>query len=285
MHLRLAGAISEGSGAINEDAFGLVGAENDIRAAWVFDGVTGINDRQYISGTTDAHWLVARGDLHLKDLATGDTPLADILVALVERLIRDFRTQATRVQLPENYDPPAACLVIAKRYREGWKGVRLGDSCALARASLDSDPITSIVPDNALDLQLAKEATLLRERGVTDFKDLLRSFQPKLLATRGMRNQPGGYGILECNRACCDMAEHFDMGSPSQILLCTDGFYRIVDHYHMYTARSLLDRCWDISGLPQVLEELRATEHNDEDCRRFPRLKVSDDATAVSIVL
>ena len=284
MHLRLAGGVSEGSGAINEDGWGYFGDINDTRAAWVFDGVTGINERNYVSGTTDAHWLVTRADWHLRELTRQDIPLADILSALVDRLSSEFRPLAARVSLPQDYDPPAACVVIVKRYRNGWQALRLGDSCLFARGDAHREPTTAASPDNAFDHWLAKDAQNLREGGITDTKELLSRFQSKLRAGRQMRNKPSGYGILECDRACLEFAQYMKLANPTEILLCTDGFYRVVDHYQRYTNASLLDACVETAGLKNVLAELRRIEREDADCRKYPRLKPSDDATAVALV-
>lgn len=43
--MKLQGAITEGSGAVNEDGWGFLGSTDDVTAAWVFDGVTGINEK------------------------------------------------------------------------------------------------------------------------------------------------------------------------------------------------------------------------------------------------
>ncbi len=131
--MRLAGAVTEASGAINEDGYGMLGTEDDISAAWIFDGVTGINGKAYLPGGSDAAWLVARAHHHLTSLASGDDPPEQILTRLVENLIGDWSEAITGIDLPPHYDPPAACLVLVKRYAEGWKSLRLGDSCLLAR--------------------------------------------------------------------------------------------------------------------------------------------------------
>lgn len=283
MRARLLGAISEGSGAINEDACGLVGDDDDVRAAWVLDGVTGINDRQYLSGTTDAHWLVMRADHHLRDLASRDAELLEICSALVDRLTAEIEELTAGRQPPPGYDPPAACIVLAKRYRDRWHVLRLGDSCLVYRRADRS--IAGLVPDNTFDRRLAEEAEKLRTDGVTNVKDLIQSFRPRLLESRARRNKPGGYGILECSPACIRFAETSELDSASQILLCTDGFYRAVDHYALHTDESLLDACAADGGVQAVLRGIRDLEAGDRDCRRFPRLKPADDATAISLLV
>ena len=52
--MKLVGAVTQGSGAINEDGWGYVGSADDVSAAWIFDGVTGINEHNFLGGGTDA---------------------------------------------------------------------------------------------------------------------------------------------------------------------------------------------------------------------------------------
>ena len=66
--MKLVGAISQGSGLVNEDGMGLIGPADDVSAAWVLDGVTGINDRNYLPGGSDAHWFVNKAHEHLQIL-------------------------------------------------------------------------------------------------------------------------------------------------------------------------------------------------------------------------
>ena len=123
--MRLIGAVSEGSGAVNEDGFGWLGSPGDVSAAWVFDGVTGINGRNYLGEGSDARWLVSRAHVRLTELAARDIPLAALLQELVGGLIADFAAAAEGKDIPPNYDPPAACLILVKRYRDGWQALRL----------------------------------------------------------------------------------------------------------------------------------------------------------------
>jgi hypothetical protein len=48
--LRLAGGVTQGSGTVNEDGWGYVGPIENAGAAWVFDGVTGINGKNLLPG-------------------------------------------------------------------------------------------------------------------------------------------------------------------------------------------------------------------------------------------
>ena len=279
--MRLTGAITQGSGAVNEDGYGVIARDGDVSAAWVFDGVTGINGQNYLGGGSDAQWLVATAHAHLLDLAAKDIALQDILGQLVDRLIEDWAQVQAGLALPANYDPPAACLILAKRYGTSWRALRLGDSCLLARGHAYDQHIKASPPDNSFDHWLSREARKRRDAGVLDIKALLAEFRPQLLAGRARRNTPGGYGILECSTAALAMPEYIELGVPTELLLCTDGYYRAVDHYSLHDDAGLLDA--SAGSVKQVLESLRAVEASDPQCLRYLRFKPADDATAVML--
>ena len=281
--MRLAGAVSEGSGSINEDGFGTIGPKDNVTAAWVFDGVTGINGRNYLPAGSDAAWLVARAHAHLLALAAEDRPLLDILAALVAGLIVDWDAASQGLSLPADYDPPAACLILAKSYPNGWTMLRLGDSCLLARYAKNGRGICAIAPDNDFDRWLSGEARKRRAAGVLDASALLAEFRPQLIAGRGRRNKPGGYSILEASAASLDFAEVTDLGEPSEILLCTDGYYRAVDHYGLHDDRSLIEA--SLRDVRDVLGTIRAVEASDPACEKYLRFKPADDATAVMLTV
>jgi hypothetical protein len=281
--LKLAGAVTQGSGSVNEDGWGFLGSADDVTAAWVFDGVTGINGQNLFSAGSDAAWLVAKAHHHLLKLAGLDLPLRDILSRLVQSLIVDFNTAVEGLNIPKDFDPPAACLILVKRYGSEWKALRLGDSCLLARASDGAHTILAASPNNAFDHWLSTEAAKRRDAGVLDIKALVAEFRPHLLRGRKMRNTPGGYSILEAKEAAMEFAEYLDLGAPQEILLCTDGYYRAVDHYEFHTNESLIEASLRKDGTRRVLANIRAVEASDPACQKYLRFKPADDATAVML--
>ena len=279
--MRLVGAVTQGSGSINEDGWGFLGKSENVSAAWIFDGVTGINGKNFLGGTTDAAWFVAKAHAHLLQLAGLDLPLPEILARLVKLLIRDFQTAAEGLDIPKDFDPPAACLILVKRYGETWKALRLGDSCLLARDGDGAHTIHSASPNNILDNWLSTEAAKRRDAGVLDIKLLVAEFRPQLLKGRKLRNTQGAYSILEAREAATEFAEYLDLGTSREILLCTDGYYRAVDHYGLHTDETLIEASSSNGGVARVLASLRATEASDPTCQKYLRFKPADDATAV----
>lgn len=281
--MKLVGAVTQGSGAINEDGLGYLGSADDVSAAWVFDGVTGINQLDFLGGGTDAAWLVAKADGHLRTLASLDLPLRDILSKLVQDLIADFKAATKDLDLPGDYDPPAACLTIVKRYGGAWQALRLGDSCLLARGSDAASISVAASPNNAFDHWLSTEALKRRDAGMLDVKELLAEFRPQLMQGRKLRNSQGGYGILEASPSAVEFAEYFDLGTPREILLCTDGYYRAVDYYALHSEESLLEASLASGGVDDVLHSIRSVEASDPACVKYLRFKPADDATAVAL--
>ncbi len=279
--MKLIGAISAGGGAVNEDGLGFIGSNNQVTAAWIFDGVTGINNRNYLPGGSDAAWLVARANQHLQVLAAGALSLKDILLQLVQRLVTEWNEIAPTLNLPTDYDPPAACLTLVKNNGGRWQALRLGDSCLFAMFADELKIRLVESPNNNFDAWLSQTAKKRRAEGITDIMALLAEFRPQLIAARKMRNTPGGYGILEADMATLQHAEFSELGSPDAIIICTDGFYRAVDHYRLFSDQQLLSKCLCDHGVEDVLREIRDVERADPDCIEFERFKPADDATAL----
>lgn len=282
--MRLAGLVTQASGAHNEDGAGVLAGEDGVSAAWVFDGVTGINGANYLPADTDAAWLVQRADHHIRQLASQNRSLPDILKALVEQLVVDWQSATAAIDLPAGYDVPAACLILAKRYGDGWKTLRLGDSMIL----VEHDAITRLPPPESdlghLETFLRDEARRRRLHGLTDFKSLLREFHPQLLASRKSRNTASNHSILVADPSALNCPEYLDLGTPRSLLLCTDGFYRAADTYHLLDDAGLLTACRAQGGVQDVLGHIRTVEAQDPDCNVHLRFKPADDATAIMLV-
>jgi len=279
--LKIVGAISSGSGSINEDGFGFVVSNNHVDAAWIFDGVTGINTRNYLPGGSDAAWFVLRANAHLQELAANTLSLRDILTQLVGRLIMEWRDIAPTLDIPPDYDPPAACLTLVKNYRGCWRGLRLGDSCLLANLAAGGRYSLIGSPNNEFDKWLSENTKKRRAAGMTDIKTLLAEFRPQLIAARKTRNTPGGYSILESSTAALNHVEFINLGAVSSVLLCTDGFYRAVDCYQLFSDQELFSRSLCEGGVDYVLQKIRNAEAEDPHCMKFKRFKPADDATAL----
>lgn len=282
--MKLAGIVSQGSGARNEDAAGVIERDGEVIAAWVFDGVTGINGANHLDASSDAAWLVQQAEFHLRCLAAQDMTLDELLRQLVNCLITDWQGATAKLELPQGYDIPAACLLLVKRYADGWKALRLGDSFLLTHGETVSNwhgPDTDL---GGLEALLRREAKRHRAMGVSDFKALLQQFHPQLIASRRARNTLGNHSILVPDHSSLAIPEFMDLGWPQSLLICSDGFYRAVDTYDLMDDTKLVTSCNSTGGVAEVLRKIRAVEADDPDCAKHLRFKPADDASAVSLV-
>jgi serine/threonine protein phosphatase PrpC len=100
---------------------------------------------------------------------------------------------------------------------------------------------------------------------------------------RALMNRPEGYWTTDLSGRGLDHIEIERMSARAgdHFLLMSDGFYRLVDTYRRYTYATLIEEAQ--RGLPQLLRDLREIEDADPECRKYPRLKPRDDATAVLV--
>ena len=110
--------------------------------------------------------------------------------------------------------------------------------------------------------------------------DLLPSLQREREALLGASPMRASAPIA--GAAFAGYSASFDLPGVGAVALMSDGYerfsaiYRLGDDARMGT-RTLAE------GPERLLAELRAAEAGDPDCRRYPRLKPSDDATCLVI--
>jgi hypothetical protein len=281
----LLSAASAPGSKINEDAYGLWPARAP-RAAWVLDGVTGINDRALLPGPSDAAWFVAQVQEVLPALLSAgpDMPIVDLLSALVRELEQRQSASWLDSRGADGRETPAASFVLARLLGDEIEIARLGDCLVLLEWK---DGAVEVLDDPVLQRIEAetKRAVLdLRAAGVAEPQEIRRRMMPTLRAQRSGRNQIDGYGVLAPEPGCLAMiiVDRFPVHVLRRVLLASDGYYRLVDHYHAVSDTGLV-RETDRQGTEALLRQLRAIEAGDPLCARYPRLKISDDATALLI--
>ena len=282
--MRLVGAVTQGSGIHNEDAFGFSGTPEKVTAAWVLDGVTGINATSLLNVPSEPVWFVAEADKHLRSIVEEYGDVRDILSELVRRLYLAWSDATRGILLPEDYDLPAACLTLVKQASGTWQALRLGDSYLLSKNGSQIKNHPHPPSDLALlEVELKEAARTMRSLGLTDLRALQDRFRPRLHANRKNRNSPGSYSILVPDESSLAMPEVLDLLSPEEILLCSDGFYRAVDIYKMMDDTLLFQRSTLPGGIQNILRAIRLVEASDPNCETYLRFKPSDDVTAVML--
>src|SRR5689334_11537019 len=184
----LSAATAPGS-KINEDAYGLWPAEAPC-AAWVLDGVTGINDRPLLPGPTDAAWFVAQVQESLPTLLSqsADMPIQQLVGALAAELERRQAASWLDARGADNRETPAASFALVRLIGDEIEITRLGD-CLVLLESVDGTVRTIEHPVLEQIESETKRAVLdLRAAGVTDPQQIFQTMMPRLRAQRRRRN-------------------------------------------------------------------------------------------------
>jgi serine/threonine protein phosphatase PrpC len=275
MQLQVVDAVCEPSGSVNEDRWGASDG-----AIWVLDGATGLTEQRLLPGPSDALWLVEQVDAGLKRHAAVDASPADILRAIVRQAQDQFARQALRADAAPA-DRPSTGLTMLRLRGDAVELGSLGD-CRIVHPGEDGVPRcfgTSRV--TALDDRLVEEVVRLQASGLSH-EQIWRDLLPMIRRHRALVNLPEGYWVLDLSERGLAHIEVATVpaAAGAAFLLLSDGFYRLVDLYHRYSYAALFQAAQE-RGLRPLHDELRAIEAADAECRRHPRLKPRDDATAV----
>jgi hypothetical protein len=276
-------AATQPGAKINEDGYGHWPAAAPY-AAWVLDGVTGINDRTLLPGPSDAAWFVAQVQEVLPALLSEapDRPAADLIGALVDELERRQSAAWRDARGADGCETPAASFALIRLIGLEIEVLRLGDCLVLMEASDGTVTVMDHPVLAAIEAESREALLALRARGTTDPKEAFAALLPQLRAQRRRRNLADGYGVLAAERSCLPML-HVDRMSARavrRVLLASDGYYRLVDHYGAASDAELVRRTAEL-GADAMLQHLRAIEAADPLATQFPRLKIADDATAL----
>ncbi|MGK6324940.1 hypothetical protein ACMGDM_17900 [Sphingomonas sp. DT-51] len=267
MHLGLIQSLSLAgdSATPNDDRAGA-----SARCAWVIDGATDLGAPGLLGDRGGAAWLAATADAAFGagEAANLETTCARVFATVAERFAAERRRDAAGAwELPSASF--AAVQVVADRLAVAWAG-----DCAILRADAagEAEWLTP-APDRAAE---SAEAAALGE-------PLGGPRSPAMLADRrAARARPGRrvMGTDAAESAAATDHATVTVVAGDTLLLMSDGFAALVDSYSVYDAASLTAAVRS-RGLASLAEELRAIERADAACRRYPRFKRSDDATAL----
>ena len=86
--------------------------------------------------------------------------------------------------------------------------------------------------------------------GITDPKQAFAAMLPRLRAQRQRRNLPDGYGVLAAEQSCVPMlhVDRMPARTVRRILLASDGYYRLVDHYGAASDAELVRRTAELGA-------------------------------------
>ncbi|MEP9371748.1 hypothetical protein [Mesorhizobium sp. KR1-2] len=282
-NIRIIDSISDAGSASrpNEDAGG-----GNATCAFVIDGATGLGGKSIVGlHGSDAAWLAQFAGSSFEQMVRPGRPMAEI--------VRDFNECAANVvheaahALPiEPWNLPVAGFQMV-RIEDGDVFTHgLGD-CRLFLLGDDGFTFeTTALKEAAAAEREGARLALAHAGGFSAHQALVEEpmVRDELRRRRAAYNSPAS-GIwtlgIEPEAGAHLATERLQCAVPAVGLLCTDGFAALVDQYQRYSAGEFVAAARD-GGLSVLLDELRRIERvEDPDGLKYPRFKMSDDATAV----
>lgn len=250
---------------------------NDDRAGvahghgWVIDGATDLGPPGLMGARGGAAWLA--GEAHAAFTTAESAPIEAMCETVAAHLAHAYAAERTREPLGR-WELPMAAFLAVRLAGEALECAWLGDCVGLLRSG---DRIIRLGPVRQAKDAEAERAASMAEHGLGSVK---RS-APILENLRASRSRPGiavlgvepeAMARLETGRVPCAPGD--------ELLLMIDGFSALIDAYAAFDPSALLDALAE-QGLARLGLTLREIEAADAACARFPRFKVSDDATAL----
>jgi hypothetical protein len=265
---------------VNEDALGATGT-----IAFVLDGVTGLADAPLLPGKSDAAWVAGAARDLLLELGQGRAGDLRGLIKLVENGIAS-RFERERLRVPsERYELPWTTLSLIGITAGTLHLAYLGDSRILVETAdgeihnFGTNPTRS-----AFEQRLSARVVKERKTSGLGVDAIRATVLPELRRARNTVNSGNGYWLLGAEG---DVATHaavtsLALNGPATVLLSTDGFYALREDYAVFDDRDLIATAQTL-GLAQLGAQLRRIEEADATGERYPRMKTSDDATAILV--
>ena len=261
----------------NEDACGQAGDW-----AWIIDGFIPSGFEPFLHPSSDAAWFTSYASEQFAARATG----ADDGPTLVRQVIEDAREAFLKSAPDGRHDPmswPGGALTLMRLSRDRLDFWTLADTVAYVQTKAGAT--STIGPAEVLrQAESAKAADLLRRTGSRPGAILSEPlFTEWLHANRRRQIESGKAAVFSLWPEAADRLVHnsLTVEEGTAVLLATDGFSALVELYGAHSPERLVASALT-QGLEALIRELRHIETEvDPDGRRFPRFKVSDDATAL----
>ena len=261
----------------NEDSFGF-----DTHCAWVLDGSTGLNGKRLVAeeDSSDAQWYSKAFSEFLKNnLPQSEETLPVLFSRGVKTVWAAFKEKAGGSVSRE--DVP--CTVgTAVRIKDGFlEYICIGDCSLLVR--YQDGTVKEYLDDTICGFDknsIAMAVRIAEEEGIPASQCRSRIL-PELRRVRMTMNTPEGYISLADNSETVLDAVNgkIPLSQIRDVCMVSDGFS---EYYNMFgLAKSLEDFVDQAEKTPhkELFDRLLAVQREDETLEKFPRFKLSDDAT------
>lgn len=259
-------SVAGSGGLFNDDRAGV-----QARHAWIIDGATDLGEPGIVGPRGGAQWLAGVADSGFA-AAVGED-VRTICEYVADHVVRAWDEDRVRDPVAAWEVPSAAAWIARLKDDEleyGW----LADCCGYLLR--DGETVRLGQRNHSRPAETALAGQYVGQSSEAD-----RPVPPKLETLREVRSRPGRH-VLSVDRS---FPERVKTGTTpccigDELVLMSDGFSALIEDYGLLREGDLAVKLRE-EGLHGLAQRLRAAEREDADCTRWPRFKVSDDATAL----
>lgn len=271
--------ISHAGNPVNEDI-----ATIHNNSAWVMDGATGLYNKNLVDKDSDAKWFVDEWNEYLfGNIENWNKSLKEIIKKGIS-IIKNKYYNLVDENTIEPLAFPSSGIALVRWYDNKLEYLVLGDCTFMYK---DKQGLVKSFKDyklEQLDGEVISHINKLINGENISLLEARQKSMDMLIKNRLLKNTSEGYWILGFNESAADncITGTIDLFEENEyeILLTTDGFYALIDKYK-YTNESDIYKLLKDNTLDDLYQKIREIECSDESGIKYPRLKKSDDASAV----
>lgn len=243
----------------------------------ILDGATGLGKQNIPNYQSDALWFVREFTKYFKENLFKFTITEDIIF----NTLKDIETIYLKniLDLPfQKYNYPSAGMILAHKHKaDSIDFYRLGDCEAFVKSNNKSKKIFNSSYLNELDSYSINKMQKYIKAGFST-KEARRRIMHILQSNRNKMNVENGYWVLSIVKSDIqNIIQHIEkiivpIECNDVILLASDGYSALTDKYNKDIFQFTLK---------DGLNIIRDIENSDSNLIKYPRLKKSDDATAL----
>lgn len=279
---------------INEDGIRIIyDMKNKIPNKYVIlmDGASGLGKNNTIQeNKTSAEWYVEfmLDKLEMEIYKTPTQNIKTIVKRCIEeaKIVIDNFQKESNIKL-EEYEIPSASLAILKDDGVSTEIYLLGDTVTLVKyrqtgiVELVKNPNQETVYNNdKAVLKRAQEISKEKNISIKDTRQVPEIIEA-LQINRAKKNCEcdGGYWIAGTDEKAVEhgVTIELDNSQIDGVILASDG----LDYAMLGLDENQVYKIIQDKGFNYLLEEIRKTQENDKDYNKYPRFKMSDDASGI----
>lgn len=247
----------------------------------LLDGATGLNGKKFTTGNSDAqYWSHLLGSKLVERIQEycSQTLKQNISAALTSAAEEYFQNIGME-NPPEDIDLPSCTLSCFKIHDKIAEFAILGDSPLIIKHKEQID----VFIDEKLTANEETAIDMIKSylKDGLSFQEARQKISPLLEKFRNEKNTEEGYAILDPTMRGLKKVGYykFPVEEINSVILCSDGFYRLVDVFEVLTNETLEQSIQNYQKAVEWINKLRQLEKQQNSLRDYIRLKESDDAS------